>query len=288
MDQTLNLLGQPLAELLGPRGAEWVRTKVTTGEYDPATTANEVDAARTRLNEARTKFRAATEALNGLEFSGERDIKCLSDATIQVRFTGDAEIRNIALLKKWSADWYDISRGIAMFAGGSPEEVRVLSAGRGSIIVTLATTAIATRILASIAKHVASIVHEGVKVGMAIESLRQQRLLTSTIEEELERQKAAVSEKGVDDILASLQKDFPLSKLQGDKKVAITRAVEKFLNFSNKGGEVDIRPPAIEDNSDETLDSLDDPIQLLKKEIADLRREQDSIRLLTDSRKQQG
>ena len=56
---------------------------------------------------------------------------------MRVEFREGALIDNVKSWKYWSKEWYDISRGITMALDRAPEDIRVVSAGRGSILMDL-------------------------------------------------------------------------------------------------------------------------------------------------------
>lgn len=44
---------------------------------------------------------------------------------------------NLSDFKSWGSTWYDIGRGVAMGHGTPPEDIKVVGATRGSIIIEL-------------------------------------------------------------------------------------------------------------------------------------------------------
>ena len=82
--------------------------------------------------------RKSDEIKASLEDCVPSETELPDEILIRVSFTNAASISNIVDLKRWSREWHDIARGIAMAHGASPESIRVVGAGKGSIVVDLA------------------------------------------------------------------------------------------------------------------------------------------------------
>ena len=59
------------------------------------------------------------------------------ETMIRVYFRDASSITNVSELKKYAALWYDVARGVTLAIDAKPEDVRVLSAEKGSIIINL-------------------------------------------------------------------------------------------------------------------------------------------------------
>jgi hypothetical protein len=85
---------------------------------------------------------------------------------VRVTFSNQAAIANVVDLKKWSEIWYDIGRGVAMINDSSPEEVEVVGAGRGSVVLELA-------VVYGIAATISAIILEALKVTEKVLDIRK-------------------------------------------------------------------------------------------------------------------
>ena len=137
-----------------------------------------------------------------------------------------------------------------MAHGKTPDDVRIVGATRGSIVIELA-------VLSSIAATASFIILRGLKVAekvldlrMKAEDLRGMKLKNDKIAAELE--KAAETEKteGIAEITKDAAKTLKLTKAKnGEELVALERSVQGLLSFVEDGGEVDFVMP--EENVEE-------------------------------------
>lgn len=198
--------------------------------------------------------------------------------TIRVSFQNDASITNVSQWKKSSADWYDIIRGIAMINNEAPEATKVISATKGSIILTLAATAGVTAILARIAKDISTTAKEILEVEHSREDLKQKKMLTKVMAEELDRLAKEKKENTVQEIVGEF-KDV-MADGDGDKLAALTKSVEKLLAFNEKGGTVDFVMPE-NDDEDEAQAAAPAGLTAAKKAIRDYQEVREQVKLLS-------
>ena len=79
-----------------------------------------------------------------------------------------------------------------------------------------------------------------------MEDLRQKKLMTETMKLELDKLVAKKREEGIAAIEADLANMIP--GLKGEKKNSLDRSIEKLLDFSEKGGDLDFVEPPIGDD----------------------------------------
>lgn len=198
---------------------------------------------------------------------------------VRLTFSGDARIANIVDLRDWSETWLDIGRGIAMLNDSSPEELQVVGAGEGSIVIELA-------VAYGIAKTISSILLEALKVVEKVADIKKKaleikelKLSNVKIVKELEAEADKERETGVAKIadqLTARKKGVD----QGDKIEAFRRAVTKLVNFVERGGDVDCVLP-LEEATAEGAEEKPEP-----KEIKQLRTTFKEIRQLEFQLKQ--
>lgn len=280
----LSLLG--VEQYIGREGAAYVEAAVRTSNYDPATAVQRLSAAIQSINSARDRLAAYAEAVTNLGL-GLADAEAEGGLiTIRVGFQSEAAINNVADWKNTAKDWYEIVRGLAMACDEKPEDVKVLGASTGSVILIMAGTAVFTGLLATIARHMTTTAKDVIGVRVALEELRQKKLLTKAMETEFKK----IEKEKVDGAMVNIQKllDGNLKLKDGEVAVALTNSIKKLLDFSEKGGTVDfVAPP--EDVEDEMEADEDVGIATALTEaraaILEYQSERESLKLLSDGTK---
>ncbi len=159
---------------------------------------------------------------------------------VRVTFSNQAAIANVVDLRNWSNIWYDIGRGVAMINDSSPEQVEVVGADKGSVVIELA-------VAYGIAKTISAVILEALKVAEKVldirkkaEDLRGMKLTNTKIAKELEDEAQKERKKGIDRITDKVSKHKRKKNTsEGDKVNALDRAVKHLVDFIEKGGEVD-------------------------------------------------
>ncbi|MEH6699645.1 MAG: hypothetical protein V7672_13150 [Brevundimonas sp.] len=281
----LGLLG--VDAYIGPEGAAFVEGAVRTSNYDPATAVTRLNEAIASINEARAKLAAYVDAVDGLALTPDEVLADEGLITIRVGFQNDVAIDNVADWKNSAKDWYDIIRGLAMACNEKPEDVKVIGASTGSIIMIMAGTAAFTAILAQIAKHMTTTAKDVIGVRVEIENLRQKKLLTRAMEEELRRIEKDKSDNAIDTVIGLLKGN--LSGKDGDVPVALSASIKKLLTFSEKGGTVDFVAPELDEGEDGSGDADDDELKVAliaaKAAIREYQGERESLKLLSSGPK---
>lgn len=233
LSSKLNLLGH-----VGENGVDELESVLFRNALDIVTAAEEISRISAEIESAVSQVEQIQSALEGLV----EPFETLSEE-IQIRivFDRDASIKDVVDLKKWASDWFDIGRGISMAVGEKPEDVRVVGAQSGSVIITVATTL-------AIARVIASIVLKSLEVAEKVQGLRKAELeikalkLSNDAAVKAIREQAEVEKKaGLENITISITASLP--GLDGEKANALEKAVSKFLHFIHKGGEVDVVLP---------------------------------------------
>lgn len=252
LQQVAHLDKMGVAQFLGERGAAFVKHVVTQSSYDPATSATEIKTATDKVNGTIKIFQALTNSLGASSFEpDDPEIELAAGQTMaRIQFRQDASIGNIAEMRKWSVDWNDIARGIAHLVGEKPNDMKVVSASKGSIIICVSGSITLISLFAFMSKKVSGILLDALKVQNAIEDLRHKKILNDTVEASLrddqkKREKALVAEVSAE-LRAKAGDGF---KEEHDGHLVI--AVNKYFDFITKGGEVDyLQPPESEDDEE--------------------------------------
>jgi len=268
-----------IIQYLGEQGARYVKRTVKESAYDPATGAEEIKKAHSAINSAVQQFIGLQEALAAVQLtpvSFAHDIED-DEALARIQFTSDASINNIADLKKWSNDWNDIVRGIGLCVGETPQNVRVIGASRGSILVWIGGTMLFVSLMAHMSRKISGIVLDGLRVAEAIEDLRRKKISNAAIEQALREQQKEKETRAEQELVDELKQKSV--NFQPEHDAHLKTAVKKFMQFSKKGGVVDyIEPPrdeveleAVEDDDAAAFDPIVQVTQELRDLISEIR-----------------
>ena len=149
-------------------------------------------------------------------------------------------MKSIIEFKKFGSQWYDIGRGISMASNGSPEDVKIIGAQKGSVILELA-------VIAGIATSISTILLGGLKVAeksidilKKVEELKTLKLSNKKIVSDLEKEAIKEKQEGIKLIVSEAIKKHGLDQeAQGDKINALEKAVTNLISFTENGGKVD-------------------------------------------------
>ncbi len=199
--QTDVLDEKEVLQLLGERGWRFVERTVKEGNFDPASAATDIRKAKQTIDNAVTLFGASRNALSAVGMRDEAEYDSSEKVAVRIRFKDAVEISNISQLKSRTADWYDISRGLAMAAGEKPEDIEVKGATTGSIIIILGTTLTVAKIIALIMKQVASIVKSSMEIAHTLQDWKMRKVADAEVEQALLTRRKRIEESGTTEAL---------------------------------------------------------------------------------------
>ncbi len=222
---------------VGEDAARQVEDILFRNPLDPATAAQKFAEIIQEIDQGIQKSDQLRENLTGI-VAPEPELE--AKVLVRVTFANEAAITNIVDLKSWSEIWFEIGRGIAMINDSSPEEVEVVGAGKGSVIIELAVTY-------GIAKTIAVVMLEALKVAEKVVDIRKKaeeikalKLSNSKLGKEIEDAAETEKKKGITSITQKVTRGRRKQDTdEGDKVSAFDRAVSKLVDFLEKGGEVD-------------------------------------------------
>jgi hypothetical protein len=163
-----------------------------------------------------------------------------NDVVMRIHFQNDVSMNNLSDFKKWGATWWDIGRGIAMAHDHTPEDIRVVGAQKGSIIIELA-------VIAAIATTTSTIILSALKVADRVLTIRKKaeeikalklnnRKLEGDIEKEAEKEKR----EGLENITKEVSVTLNINEQgHGEKIRVLEKSVKNLIDFVESGGEVD-------------------------------------------------
>jgi hypothetical protein len=265
---------------LGQEGANYVNSVVRTSNYDPATAVDRLNAAVQGLNNAGTLLAAYAEAARNLGFGEDHAEAADGLITIRVGFQNDVAINTVTDWKDTAKEWYDIIRGLSMACEEKPEDVKVIGADTGSVILILAGTAVFAALLARISKNITGVAKDVISVRVEMENLRQKSILTKTMEVEFKR----IEKEKTDGAVTTIEKliEDKIKDKDGDVRAALISSVKKLLTFNEKGGTVDFVSPEKEEGSADAGDGLRAALIEAQEAIREYRGERESLKLLSD------
>ncbi len=248
-DQLLFLRELGIAQAVGNEGTEIIEDILYKNVLDVANSAQKMQEIHQKITQGVQKSDQIKAGLTGCVY--EETYEAENEVLMRVSFTGNAALSNVIDFKNWGNIWFEIGRGVAMAHDLPPEDVKIVGATKGSIIIELA-------VIASIATTTSGIILSALKVAEKVLDIRKKaeeirclklknKKLANDIEKEAEKEKTA----GIESISTEIIKQLKIKKDgEGDKVTALDKAVKNLVNFIESGGEVDFIIPE-EKNEDE-------------------------------------
>jgi len=256
---------------------------VKEGNYDPASAASDIRAANQRIVIAVQSFSEARSALSAVGMDGESKYDSSDKVTVRIRFKDEVKIANISQLKNRAADWYDISRGLAIAAGERPEDVEVKGATTGSVIFILGTTLTVATIISLIMKQVAATVKSTMDVAHTLQDWKTRKIADDVVEKVLQDRQKSIEDNGTAEAL-KLVKEKIGAHIKGDVENALKKSIEKMFSFAAKGGEVDMLPPPQPSEDEDINEAVADAINTITKNVEEMRILKATTQLLIENK----
>ena len=165
---------------------------------------------------------------------------------------------NITDFKDWGKRWFEIGYGISMAHNLAPEDIKIIGATKGSIIIELS-------VIAGIATTVSGIILAALKVADRIlelrkkaEEIRGMKLKNDKLAQDIEKEAEIEKKAGVATIMEEIVKKLEIKReAEGDKIPALKRSIENLVDFTENGGEVDFVIPEEKTDSNENKEKPD-------------------------------
>lgn len=257
-----------IASVVGENGIQEVEDILYKNVLDVATSAQKLAQIIQNIQQGLNKSNQIKAGLTGCVF--EEVYESEDEILMRVSFTGHALMENVKDFKSWGNIWYDIGRGIAMAHNASPEDIKIVGATKGSIIIELA-------VVASIATTTSGIILAALKVAEKVldirkkaEELRGLKLQNDKLAKDLEKEADNEKKHGIEEITGNIANQLGINNNgEGDKIKALDLAVKNLVNFIEKGGVVDFIIPDKEEAEDgENVNNAD--LRLAFQEIRQL------------------
>lgn len=263
-----------ISSAVGNEGIEKIEDILYKNVIDVATSAQNLQQILQKVSEGIGKSNQIKTGLSGCVF--EEEYESYNEILMRVSFTGHALMENVKDFKSWGNIWFDIGRGISMAHDLSPEDVKIVGATKGSIIIELA-------VIASIATTASGIILAALKVAEKVidirkkaEELRGLKLKNDKLANELEKEAENEKKDGIEEITGSIVSQLKIKPNgEGDKVKALDTAVKNLVNFIEKGGVVDFIIP-----EDEETEGEEDKNSELRVAFQEIRQLEKKIELL--------
>ncbi|MDQ2090515.1 hypothetical protein [Marimonas arenosa] len=276
--QVLERLG--VAHLVGKAGRAWIIRTVQTKTYDPATTFQTVQEAFQKMEQAQNQLDEFKNSAARIGFKRGDVIDTPTPYAFNVIFQGGAAITNVTDWKRTAADWELYLGSVAVVAGERPEDVAVVGAQNGSIIFTLSAAPIVTKILATVSKHIASIANDYLDFQLKREELERSRMYSDAIKKDLTRQERERREESKAALMKVVREMQPNAAPEAITK--LEKAIDRYITFTEKGGEMDyMLPPPLDAESEDYDEDLAQAVEEVRDLIQDYREEVQKTKLLT-------
>lgn len=165
-------------------------------------------------------------------------------AVLRLRFTNQAEIKNVVNLNDWSKTWHTIARGFTMAVKKSPEDFEIINTDKGSVIIDLLLHLDTIQLVSDTVSSLADMTTSLIEMKAAWEGYKfiQSKFNEGTDHNESEyATKIAKEEKEIYEKV--VEKLYNEGKIQNeDCKNELTAAVRELSKFNQKGGEMSCLP----------------------------------------------
>lgn len=252
LQQIQALDGIGLLPVIGDTGAERVERILVGSGLDIASALQKIKDMAAAVESSVGWASDLSPRIKGIAAEVAEDPE-VGEIILRVRFSGGVAISNVQDLKKWTAIWWDITRGIAMAQGKAPEDIRVVGASNGSILFWLAAGYGFTKLAAGIVNEVLKVAERTQSIRLKAEEIRGMRLandaaekaLLNEVEETKKDAVATITNNVITNVYGQIEQN-------GDVANALTKSIEKLLNFLESGGEIDFVMPEPESSEAET------------------------------------
>ncbi|EPN3064846.1 hypothetical protein ACTWWB_000633 [Vibrio fluvialis] len=240
----------------------------------------------TLLNAANSKltelYKHITSIFTDEEF--EADFDSNKEVMLRLHFQGNSSINDVNLFNAWGKQWKFIIDHTGEPFNVSAQDVRVVGASKGSVILELIVEATPYALV------FASLVNWSLDTISKVYAIKQQRVdiessqldnkAKKKIIDILDSEEMNYKNESIDNKVKEIIDNLPNGpdSINGDTESKMRSAVKKLLNFIEGGGSIDI--VADNKNSDESGEDISDSIMQLKKSFEDARVIEDKLKAL--------
>ena len=273
--QMASLATMGILSNIGSEAASKV-TELLSNTLDIAHIAAQINSIQSELKQGIQKSDAIRAALTPITNQDEDDTETNKILT-RITFHHDACINDIKELNEWSSKWFDIGRGFAMANGQTPEDIEIVGATKGSLILELA-------IFATLALPIAKTINLTMDSLVKFQDFRlksaqirnmkgENENIAVELEEDAERWEARaikVKEDAEIEITEKIKQHFDNYKEEANAE--LHKAVKTLIDFLSKGGDVDcVIPEEQEDEEEEVGAEASEILKTLRQDFKRIR-----------------
>ncbi|ELN9000199.1 hypothetical protein RZT97_000959 [Vibrio cholerae] len=256
-EEMLTKLG--LYQHIGTWGVDKLEDILFKNNLDIANAYSELNKIIQQINDGISRSNQIQTQLKPIISLDSDEDTLTDDVIMRVHFQNDVSLQNLSDFKKWGTIWFDIGRGIALAHDNSPEDIRVVGAQKGSIIIELAAAAAIATSISTIILSALKVAERVLKIRKQVEEIKKLQLANKKFEAELEKEATEEKKIGLEainkEIVSNLKLEENGENGDGEKINALNKAVKNLLDFIEKGGEIDF-VVTDENNSIEELEQL--------------------------------
>lgn len=231
-----------IAQYLGQRGRDFYERLFIRENFDPADAAKQARVSWNLLQSVTRQLIEVQNSLAGLGFKNALHEVDSTKFTARIYFQKDAGIHNMPDLREWAENWDIIARGITESIGERTEDFEIVGASTGSVIIIAWMTQAVAKAFAVVTTHISKAAINIIKVKEAYDKMRHLGEMQDILEE---RERASIDRYKVETrliVIGGLKENFA-DAMDETKTALLERSITKYLDFVEKGGEVDIIVP---------------------------------------------
>lgn len=262
-----------IATHVGRDGVELLENSLYRNALDIAHAAAQVQQSIQSINDGIQWSSTARDLLSKI-ITTDEVMEIGNSVLLRVHFTRDAHLSNLTELKNWGKTWWDIGRGIGMAHGKAPEDIEVVGASKGSLILSLLSACVIAESISSVIMDALKLIEKVYEIKRKAQEVRALKLENDEAEKALSAAAESARKTGVGIIIEKNIAEIGLDKnAEGDKVKALTGAIEKLVDFIEKGGEVDfVIPDEQEGDQTEEPDHNESERSTLREMFKEVRR----------------
>lgn len=267
--------------LLGKNGVDLVNDALYKNALDIVTATKIINENQKLINNAIANFNSLEKVLSN-SFEIEDSQLDYDEIRMRIYFKDKASIDNLADFKELSNQWYTIAHGIALVTDSTPEDLRIIGAQNGSVIIDLAVASGIANIFGKILVKSLEIAEKYFRAMQEYEKWRALKLGNEILENDMKNQVEAIRKRGIEDLSNDTVDELELKKTSdGDKITALKKSIELLFDFTEKGGNIDIIASSEEDdNEEDNEDSNNENLRNLRESMSSIRELENRIKLL--------
>lgn len=229
-------------ENIGSSGVSKVEDILFRNNLDIATASNKIKEVFDQISNASNtsdQLKASLSPLIEEEDSGSNEPED-SDVIMSVRFQNEVSLNNVTDFKRLGSSWWEIGRGIAMAHDCAPEDVRIVGAQKGSIVVELAVIAVIATTTSTIILSALKVAERVLSIRKQVEEIKGLKLSNKKLEGDLEKEADKEKKEGLENITNEMAETLNINQNgDGEKYKVLEKSVKHLVDFVEKGGEVD-------------------------------------------------